>query len=274
MEQKMNQLSQQKFAFIGGGHITKIILSNLIKGQVIAPEQVTVSNRSVEKLSALESEFSVTTTLDNIEAVQEADLIFIAVRPEVVSTIIQDLVTAKLRPNQVIVSLAAGVPLSAYSQLGTTHPMIRALPNPPSRIGQGVIALHMNEFVSEEQQETIKTIFSAMGQVIEVEEAHFNLITALTSPVATYLFFESLIDAGVRGGLNRPIATQIVAQTILGSMRVWELADGKSSHALMAEASTPGGISVESLFTLEKLGFKPAVMEAIAAGKARAEELR
>ena len=131
----------------------------------------------------------------------------------------------------------------------------------------------MNQAVSEKQREALNRLFLALGQVVYVEEADFDVITALTSPVATYLFFEALIDAGIRGGINREIATQIAAQTILGSMRVWELADGKSPHALMAEASTPGGISVESLYTLEKLGFKPAVMEAIAQGAARAEQL-
>ena len=132
-----------------------------------------------------------------------------------------------------------------------------------------MVALHINQKTSAEQQSAVKRLFSALGTLVEVEESRFNVITALSSPVATYLFFESLIAAGVRGGLKRSIATEIAAQTILGSMAVWQNGDD-SPHGLMAEASTPGGISVESLFTLEKLGFKPAVMEAIAQGAQRA----
>ncbi|MFK7802821.1 MAG: pyrroline-5-carboxylate reductase family protein [Anaerolineae bacterium] len=270
----MDQFKTQKLAFIGGGHITQIILGNLIKGQVVSPEQVIVSNRSPAKLHDLKAKFGVATTLDNLEALQQADYVFIAVRPENVDSVIQDLtMVAAFNPNQVIISLAAGVPLSRYSRLAEGLPLVRAMPNPPSRIGQGLIALHMNQHVTQAQSEVLTILFSALGQVVHIEEAHFNVITALSSPVATYLFFESLIDAGVRGGLNRSVATQIASQTILGSIRVWELADNKAPHALLAEASTPGGVSVETMFTLEKLGFKPTLMEAIAQGATRAEQV-
>ena len=268
----MEQLKHKRIALIGGGHITEIILDNLIANQTLLPEQVIVSNRSGGKLRHLESRFGVTTTLNNLVAIQQADLILINVPPSNVPSVIQDLESADLNLSQIVISLAAGISLNRYGSLHLNQPLVRALPNPPSRIGQGVIALHFNQAVSDEQAGLVHTFFSTMGQVVTIEEAHFNVVTALTSPVATYLFFEALVDAGVRGGLKRPTATEIAAQTILGSMGVWQ--DGDSSpYQLMAEASTPAGISVESLFTLEKLGFKPTVMEAIAQGAARAEEL-
>lgn len=266
----MEQLKHKRLAMIGGGHITEIILDNLIENKAISLDQVIVSNRGTEKLLHLESKFGIETTPDNLVAIQQGDLIFVNVPPSNVASVIHDLETCDLKPNQVIISLAAGISLYRYGSLPAGQPLVRALPNPPSRIGQGVIALHLNQVVSKEQSKLLYALFSTMGQVIYIEEAHFNVVTALTSPVATYLFFEALIDAGVRGGLKRPTATEIAAQTILGSMEVWQSTD-QSPHSLMAEASTPAGISVESLFALEKLGFKPAVMEAIAQGAARAE---
>ncbi|MEM7117024.1 MAG: pyrroline-5-carboxylate reductase [Chloroflexota bacterium] len=261
-----------RLAFIGGGHITEILLDNWVSGGVVAPEQAVVSSRGKERLTKLRERFEVAILQDNVAAVQGADLIFINVRPEVVETVVGELRTTDLTPHQLIISLAAGIPLAKYGRLSPQQPLVRAMPNPPSRIGQGLIALHLSPHVTKTQRTMVQNLFSTLGQVVEVEEAHFNVITALTSPVATYLFFQSLIEAGVRGGLKRPLAAQIAAQTLIGSLGVWQTGD-EPPYGLIAEASTPGGISVEVLYTLEKLGLKTAVMDAIAQGTNRAEQL-
>ena len=267
-----NESKNTRFAFIGGGHITEILLDNWVGSSVIASEQVVVSSRGKGRLAKLQERFGVSVLQDNVTAVQEADLIFVNVRPEVVKTVVGELETAELAPNQLIISLAAGIPLAQYGRLSPEQPLVRAMPNPPSRIGQGLIALHFSPQVTETQRAVVQSLFSTLGQVVEVEETHFNVITALTSPVATYLFFQSLIEAGVRGGLKRPLATQIAAQTLIGSLGIWQAGD-EPPYGLIAEASTPGGISVEVLYTLEQLGLKTAVMDAIAQGTARAEQL-
>jgi pyrroline-5-carboxylate reductase len=266
-------LSQQRVAFIGGGHITEIILDNLTQGQVVPPGQLIVSDPVPARRRHLKEHFGVTVTPDNIAAARQGDLILINVRPEVVRAVLPDLEAAQLRPEQVVISLAAGIPLSQYRCLGAQQPLVRALPNPPSQIGQGIAALVFSPPVTAAQRQRARALFAALGQVVEVEEAYLNAITALSSPVATYLFFQALIDAGVRCGLPRPIATQVAAQTIIGSMGVWQSRQ-VSPAELISEASTPGGISVESLFVLEQRAFKAAVMEAMAQGAARADALR
>jgi pyrroline-5-carboxylate reductase len=273
-------LANKRIAFIGAGHITEIIVHNLSQGQVIPPHrpsvpmggQLIVSDPDPARLQHLKEHYGVTTAPNNVAAAQQGELILVNVRPEVVKAILPDLQAAQLRPEQLVISLAAGIPLSQYSCLGEQQALVRALPNPPSQIGQGIAALVFSAPVTAEQRQLALALFAALGQVVEVEEAYLNLITSLSSPVATYLFFQALIDAGVYGGLPRPIATQVAAQTIVGSMSVWQ-ARQVSPAELISEASTPGGISVESLFSLEQHAFKASVMEAIANGAARAAVL-
>ena len=178
----------------------------------------------------------------------------------------------QLRPDQVIISVAAGIPLSAYQPLGSQQPLVRALPNPPSQVGQGISPLVLSSGVGLQKRQLVTALFTCLGKVVEVEESYLNAITALSSPVATYLFFQSLIDAGVACGLPQSLAEQIAAQTILGSMAVWESRQ-VSPAELIREASTPGGVSVKSIQTLEEHGFKTAVIDAIVKGAARAKEL-
>jgi len=265
-------IGKRRLAFIGGGHITEILLHNLVGRQVVSPASVIVSDPLAERRRHLTEEFAVETTADNAAAAASGDLIFINLRPEVVASVIPELVHARLNRNQVVISLAAGIPLSRYAALGPEQPLVRALPNPPSRIGQGVAALALTSQVNEEQRAVVAALFASLGEVVEVDEAALNLVTALSSPAATYLFFEALIDAGVRGGLPRKIATAVAAQTITGSLAMWRERN-VSPADLIAEAATPAGISVETLFVLEQHAFKGAIMEAIARGAERAAVL-
>lgn len=262
----------QTLAFIGGGHITEILLHNFVGSQAISPAAVIVSDPLKERRRRLEEAFGVETTMDNAAAAATGSLIFINLRPEVVPTAIPELLRASLTRSQVVISLAAGIPLSRYAALGPEQPLVRALPNPPSQIGQGVVALALTPQLDEAQRAVVTALFARLGQVVEVDEAYLNLITALSSPAATYLFLEALVDAGVRGGLSRTVATKIAGQTIAGSLAVWR-ERGSSPADLIAEAATPGGVSVETLFVLEQHAFKGAIMEAIARGAERAAAL-
>jgi len=265
-------LANQQIAFIGGGHIAETIIHNLRHNKVVPPEKIIVSDPAHSRRQHLLDRFGITITPDNVAAAQRGDLILICVRPDVVEAVLPDLLAAHLRSNQVVISVAAGIPLSAYQPLGSQQPLARALPNPPSLVGQGISPLVFSSTVSPEQRQLVVALFTCLGKVLEVEESYLDAITALSSPVATYLFFQSLIDAGMGCGLPQPLAEQIAAQTILGSMALWE-ARQASPAELIHEASTPGGVSVKSVHTLEEHGFKAAVMDAIVKGAARAEEL-
>jgi pyrroline-5-carboxylate reductase len=265
-------LADQQITFIGGGHIAEIIIHNLTQGQVVPREKIIASDPAISRRQHLSVRFGITIAANNVEAIQQGDLILVCVRPGVVKEIVADLQAAHLRPGQVVISIAAGIPLSTYRPLGNRQPLVRALPNPPSQVGRGIAPLVFSPAITPETRALVVALFEALGGVVEVEEAYLNAITSLSSPVTTYLFFQSLIDAGVSCGLPLPIATQVAAQTITGSMALWQSRQAPATD-LIREASTPGGVSVMSLQVLKEREFTAAVVDAISQGADRAAEL-
>jgi len=265
-------MTNQRIAFIGGGHITEIILRRLGEGLATGQAEFIASDRDEERLRHLGELFRIETTTDNVAAARRGDFIFVNLRPEIVPAVLPDLLAAQFTSDQVVISLAAGIPLDCYALLGERQPLVRALPNPPSQIGQGIAALVYNSQVSAAQRQKVRSLFEVLGPVVEVDEPYLDVITSLSSPVATYLFFQALIDAGVRCGLPRAVSTQVASQTIIGSMGMWQ-ARKTSPYDLIGEASTPGGISVEILYALEEHAFKAAIIDAITRGAERARAL-
>ena len=265
-------LKDRSLAFIGGGHITEIIVSNLTKTGNIVPHSLIVSDPIQDKGRHLKKAYGICVAEDNLEAVLTGDFIFINVLPHVVGKVVQELKGSGFPDNKVIITVAGGIPMQAYESLGSRLPVVRALPNPPSQIGMGIAALAFNEHASEDIQQEIFELFACLGEYVVVEEEQVNTVMALSSPTITYMLFQALIDAGVRAGIDRDTATKIVYQTIAGSMAVFKTRQ-VPPYELINEASTPGGISIESLYTLETYAFKAGIMEAVDSAISRAGEL-
>jgi pyrroline-5-carboxylate reductase len=186
--------------------------------------------------------------------------------------ILPDLQAANLHAGQVLISVAAGIPLRTYEQVGEDPQIVRALPNPPSQVGQGIAPVVFSSSMSPENRRRVMALFAALGEVVEVDETYLDAITSLSSPVATYVFLQALIEAGIDCGLTYRLAEQVAAQTIIGSMAVWRSRMVPPTE-LIEEASTPGGVSVESVRTLAEAGFKRAISAAIMNGAIRSKEL-
>lgn len=264
-------LKQRTIAFIGGGHITSIILENLTRSGKTAGNQPIVSDPDLQKLESLQKKFSIQTSESNRQALGTADFIFFNVLPQVVSPVLNELREHKFPKDKVIISLAAGIPMRTYAVLGEDIPVVRALPNPPSQIGKGIAALAFNPCVTETQKNDVTELFACLGEYVILQEDKINAVTALSSPVATHLFFQAIIDTAVRLGIDRETSTKIAYQTINGSMELWNTRQ-VSPYNLISEASTPGGISTEITFTLEKKAFKAIITEALEAGHKKAAE--
>jgi len=265
-------LQERTVAFIGAGHITTIILENLIKTGTVPPRNLIASDPDKGRLQRLSERCQITMAKDNCDAAKRGDFVFINVPPQSVRDVIDELRRKQLPGNKLVVSLAAGITMDVYSCLGDRISVVRALPNPPSQIGMGIAALAFNPYVNDEQKGEVFELFASLGEYVVLAEEKINVITALSSPAATYLFFQSLIDAGIRAGIDRETSTKVVYQTIVGAMEVWKKRQ-VSPHDLLSEASTPGGISVESIFTLEKYAFRAAVNEAIGNAALKATKL-
>jgi pyrroline-5-carboxylate reductase len=265
-------LKKRSIAFIGAGHITEIIVSNLTRADNITPRRLVASDPVQEKLEKLQKNYGISIANDNLEAVSTADFVFISVLPNIVEEVVKEFRKTGFPQGKVIITVAAGIPMDTYKVLGERLPVVRALPNPPSQIGQGMAALAFNPNVTEEQRKDICELFACLGEHVVIREDLVNAVMALSSPAITYMLFQSLIDAGIRAGIDHETAAKIVSQTIVGSMAVWQQRN-VPPHELLTEASTPGGISIESLFTLEKYAFKAALMEAIDSAIKRGDEL-
>lgn len=265
-------LKDRSLAFIGGGHITEIIVSRLTKTQKLSAHRMIVSDPVESKAERLQKKYAVSIAEDNWKAVLKADFVFINVPPDAVADVVSELNEHGFPEKKVIITVAGGIPMQTYAVLGDRVPVVRALPNPPSQVGMGIAALAFNPHVAEDMRAGIYALFACLGEYVEVKEEHIDTVMALSSPAITYLLFQSAVDAGVRAGLNKETSTKIVYQTIAGAMAVWKIRQ-VPPYELIGEASTPGGISVESLFTLETYAFKAAVMEAVDSAIKKAAEL-
>jgi pyrroline-5-carboxylate reductase len=264
-------LKQRTIAFIGGGHITSIILENLTRSRKTAGSQLVVSDPDTRKLESLQKKFAVQTADSNQQALDAADFIFFNVLPQVVGPVLNELGEQNFSKDKAIISLAAGIPMKTYAALGDHIPVARALPNPPSQIGKGIAALAFNPYITETQRNDVTELFSCLGTYVILQEENINAVTALSSPVTTHLFFQAIIDTAVRLGIDRETSTKIAYHTIAGSMELWNTRQ-VSPYDLIGEASSPGGISTEITFTLEKKAFKAIITEALEAGCKKAAE--
>ncbi len=265
-------LKERNIAFIGAGHITEMIVSRLTKMEQIDPMGLIAADPVRDKLKKLGNQYGISTAKDNLEAVNAADLIFINVMPNIVRELVQEFKATGFPRGKVIISVAGGISISAYGELGEQLPIVRALPNPPSQIGAGMAALAFNSHVTQEQQNDILELFGCLGDHVVVREELINAVMALSSPALTYYLFQSLVEAGIRAGIDHETATKIVYRTITGSLEVWRQRD-VSPADLLTEACTPGGISIESLYTIEKYAGKAALMDAIDSAIKKAEAL-
>jgi pyrroline-5-carboxylate reductase len=270
MKESDMPLEERKIAFIGGGHITEILITNLLRAKTLVSEQLLVSDPREIRLGELDSRFGVATTPNNREAVQWGDFTFINVLPQVASDVIAELAAPQLWKGKILVTLAAGITMERYMAISSKLPVVRALPNPPSKVGAGVIALCFNQHVKEAERKDILSFFAPMGVSFLMEENTINAVTSLSTPATIYLFFKSLIDGGIRSGLDKETSTKIVLKTIAGSLEMLKQEREELSE-LIEKASSPGGISEECLQTLDQYDFQTAVSEAVIKGTEKAD---
>jgi pyrroline-5-carboxylate reductase len=182
-----------------------------------------------------------------------ADLILLCVKPNDAPVVLATLRNAGLRRETLLISIMAGVGTDRLeSLLGTENPVVRAMPNTPAVVGEGMTVICRGRYASKTDLQRAQAIFEAVGRCIPVDEVHFNAVTALSGsgPGYQFLIMEALADAGVRVGLPRQLALTLVAQTALGSARM-VLSTGRHPAALRDDVTTPAGCTIGGLLMLE-----------------------
>ena len=264
----------QKISIIGPGVMGEAIVSRLLSNQLIEPENIIAAGPRQDRLDELVDRYQIKTTLNNTEAVQQADVVILSIKPQKLSQVFEDLQN-QLPQNALVLSILAGTPINVLIA-GLKHSsVVRAMPNTPAQVGEGMTVWMQSQQTSEAQHALADKILSALGKAIFVEEeTYIDMATAVsgTGPAYVFLFLESMIDAGVHLGLPRRIAEEMVVQTIKGSIDYYAQS---SSHParLRNQVTSPGGTSATALYYLEKMGVRTAISRAIWAAFTRSQEL-
>lgn len=262
-------------AFIGGGVMGEAMIKSLLRSGALTPEQITLSEPDTSRRNLVSDQYGVHAYADNASCAQHADVVVLAVKPQVMDRVLADLRGA-IHPDALVFSIAAGISIATLREgLGGHERIVRVMPNTPAQIGQGISVWTCTAAVTDQQREQALLILKAMGDEIFVEdEQYLDMATALsgTGPAYVFLFMEALIDAGVHMGFSRPIAERLVIQTIRGSI---EYAAVSKLHAaqLRNQVTSPGGTTAAALYQLEKGAFRTVISKAVWAAYERSVQL-
>ena len=280
-----------RIAIIGGGGMGEALLAGLLRAGRQTKDLV-VAERLAERAAYLSAKYSVRMTSVS-EAVEHADFVIVAVKPSDAESVVNQIAELAAQADsetveQVLVSVAAGITTGFYeSRLPAGSPVIRVMPNAPALVGAGVSALAKGRFATDEHLAQASTLFESVGAVVTVPESQLDAVTAVSGsgPAYFYLFVEALVDAAVANGLQRAIATDLVAQTMAGSAAMLLERIGEERTAgndtgldttparLRAMVTSPAGTTAAGLRELERGGVRGAVGAAIDAAKTRSEQL-
>ncbi len=253
------------------------LLSRLITQKIYQPSEVLVSEPQPQRRVFLEQKYGVQVTADN-RLVAVAAILFLAVKPQVFTTVAQTLgnVVATLadREPPLVISILAGVPLSKLEAAFPQLPVIRAMPNTPATVGAGITALALGKHTDESHQNIAQQLFAAVGEVVVVPEALMDAVTGLSGsgPAYVAMMVEALSDGGVAAGLPRAIALRMALQTVRGTAVLLQ-ETGMHPAELKDRTASPGGTTIAGITELERAGFRSALIEAVRAASKRSQEL-
>lgn len=247
------------------------LLSRLIARQVYLPSEVRVSDPSAERRQFLASEYGVEVTAANQEAAQATEVLLLAIKPQVFETVVASLDEIKA---PLVLSILAGMPLSKLEAAFPNCAVVRAMPNTPATVGAGMTAIASSGRTSAAQTAQAKTIFQAVGEVVEVPETLMDAVTGLSGsgPAYVAILVEALADGGVAAGLPRAIAAQLALQTVLGTAQLLHETQLHPAQ-LKDRVTSPGGTTIAGITQLERAGFRSALIEAVREASRRSQEL-
>jgi pyrroline-5-carboxylate reductase len=264
----------QKVGFIGGGNMGEALIKGLIAANLVPPEAVYASDVRIERLRALDQQFGVQLCEDNLELVRQADVVILAVKPQIMAPVVRQIASAVTR-RKLLISIAAGVSTATIrAALGKDARLIRVMPNTPALVLEGVTAIAKAEGLEPGDLDVAGEIFSAVGRVVTLDEDLMDAVTGLSGsgPAYVALVVESLADGGVRMGLDRITAMTLATQTVLGAARLM-LETGMHPGALKDMVSSPGGTTIAGIAALEEGGLRHNLIRAVERATQRSREL-
>lgn len=262
-------------AFIGGGNMASAIIGGLV-AQDFPADDIIVANPGVGRRLQLSEKFGVHTTGSVAEAVSEALVVVLAVKPDVLGSVLEEIAAAKAIKDRLFISVVAGKPLKVFEKiLGSEASIVRTMPNTPALVGSGATGLYANKNVSDAHLSTAVALMSAVGICVPLDkEADLDTVTALsgTGPAYFFLLMEEMIKTGERLGLERDVARALTLQTALGAAELAVSSD-EGPETLRRRVTSPNGTTEQAIGSLMSSGFGPLIEQAIRKAWRRAAEL-
>lgn len=261
--------------FIGGGQMGEALIRGLIQSELYAKDDICVAEPNQERRDYMASTYGIKGYENSNALWENCATIILAVKPQIMAIVLaasKDLAS----PEHLIISIAAGLPISFYEK-GLERDdckIIRVMPNTPALVLEGASGLCGNTNVSQEELQRAETIFNKIGKAVILQESAIDAVTGLSGsgPAYVFTFAEAMIDAGIEQGLPRPTAETLALQTLLGSVKLL-MESGKHPAELRAMVTSPGGTTIAAQHVLERSGFKGIIMDAVAAAVNRSKEL-
>jgi pyrroline-5-carboxylate reductase len=270
----MSPLVDRTIATIGSGVMAEAMIVGLLRGNLVTPGQVVASHPRAERREALERTHGIRTTPSNTEAVEAADVVILAVKPQMLGRVGRE-IGPHLRRGQLVLSVLAGPTTAALTTTLGHDQVVRAMPNTPARIGSGMTVWYATPDTTDEQRAQAKALLGALGAELEVEDEKWvAMATAVsgTGPAYVFLVMEALIDAAVHLGFPRHVAHDLVIETLEGSTR-FAKQSGDHPAVLRNMVTSPAGTSAAAIHELESGRLRTVLSEAVWAAFRRTVEL-
>ncbi len=267
-------MSEETLGVIGGGVMGEALLSRLIAQGIFPPHSILVSDPQPQRLSYLHQTYGVEITSSNVTVVSHSQVLILAIKPQMLSSVAEDLAVVVPTYSPLLLSILAGVTLGFLGSCFPGWTIVRAMPNTPATIGAGMTALAAGSEVTPRQWQQAREIFASVGSVIDVPEVLMDAVTAVSGSGPGYiaLVVEALADGGVAAGLPRAMAMELALQTVKGTAQLLQQTN-LHPGVLKDRVTSPGGTTIAGIAELEKAGLRAAMMAAVRAADQRSKEL-
>jgi len=270
----MKSIESLNIGFIGAGNMAEAIIRGLIERRVFSPSRITVADTSSERRKLFSDSFGVTATPHNVEVVSSADVIILAVKPQVMASVLAA-VKDSFTSSQLVISIAAGILTKTLDEgCGSKPAIVRIMPNTPALIGRGLSAICLGPRATAVQMTIAERIFKAVGSTIQVDESAMDAVTAISGSGPAYIFYwmEAMLKAAQESGFDPETARTLVYQTFIGASQL-AVSSTETPETLRARVTSKGGTTEAAIRTMEESHVGSSIEKAIRAAALRSREL-
>ena len=267
-------LKNKQVGILGTGNMGEALIHGLLYGHLCRPEQIFCSDVKAEKLKAIREKYGVKSTSHNVEVVKQSDIVILAVKPQIMKQVVEE-IAKYLDLSKLVISIAAGVPLNAIEACARKDlKLIRIMSNICVSVREGVSTIAGGKHALKEDLMMAKTIFDSVGKSLFIEEGLLDAVTGLSGsgPAYIFLIIDALADAGVKVGLSRDDALILASQTVLGAAKML-IETGEHPGKLKDMVTSPGGTAIAGLHTLEEGGLRTTLINAVEVATQRSKAL-